>query len=134
MPKAYSLDLRGKILEACLQKEGSHAELAKRFKVSLSTIKRIKRRYQETGEVVLYIHHAGRKTVLASQGYEKLKGLVEACPDRTLEELSRLYEAQEGKRLSLSTLYRILKRLNLGHKKKSHYAKERDDEEVKKKS
>lgn len=51
MPKAYSIDFRKKILDAYLQKEGTNEELAERFKISISTVKRIAQRYKNSGEV-----------------------------------------------------------------------------------
>ena len=49
--KPYSLDLRQKVVEAYSNKEGSFRRLAKRFKVSLSFIQRLIKRYREEGTI-----------------------------------------------------------------------------------
>lgn len=134
MPKAYSIDFREKVLEAYLCKEGSLPELSKRFKLSMSTIKRIAKRYRDTGKVEIYIHQVGRKRLLTEADYEALTLLVKEKQDRTLAELAVLYKERCKKSISLSSLHRALKELQLRHKKKSHYAQERDSEVVKKKS
>jgi transposase len=47
--KAYSLDLRQKVIDAYNRKEGSQRQLAKRFSVSLSLIQDLLKRYGEDG-------------------------------------------------------------------------------------
>ena len=49
--KSYSIDLRQKIIEAYQNQEGSQRKLAQRFKVSLSFIQNLLKRYRETGEI-----------------------------------------------------------------------------------
>lgn len=134
MPKSYSQDLRERVLEAYLKKEGTNGEIAQRFKLSLSTVKRIAQRYKATGKIELYIHHAGRRPVLDEKGCEALKKLVELKPDSTLQELSRSYAEQYDIQLGLSLICRMLQKLNLRYKKKSLYAAERDREDIKKKN
>jgi transposase len=51
MPAPYSVDLRQRVINSYKAKEGSKQELAERFKVSLSFVQRLIRRYQETGGV-----------------------------------------------------------------------------------
>jgi len=51
MAAAYSLDLRKKVLNAWQNKEGTQRDLAERFKVSLSFIRDLLRRYRETKEI-----------------------------------------------------------------------------------
>lgn len=62
MPKAYSIDFREKVLDAYLNHEGSNREIAKRFKISISTVKRIGQRYRNTGKIELYIHRCRTQT------------------------------------------------------------------------
>ena len=51
--KAYSLDLRKKIIEAYLNQEGSIRKLAVRFKVAKSFIQTLIKRYKEEGSITL---------------------------------------------------------------------------------
>lgn len=50
MPVAYSSDLRTRIIDAWTAKEGTQAQLAERFKVSESFVKRVLRRYRISGQ------------------------------------------------------------------------------------
>ena len=50
--KAYSIDLRQKIVEADHNQEGSYRQLAHRFRVSLSFVKRLLKRYKDTGGIL----------------------------------------------------------------------------------
>jgi transposase-like protein len=38
MPRAYSVDLRERVLVACERREGTRAEVARRFRVAASTV------------------------------------------------------------------------------------------------
>ncbi len=49
--KPYSLDLRQKVVDAYSNGEGSFRGLAKRFKVSLSFIQRLLKRYRQEGTI-----------------------------------------------------------------------------------
>lgn len=50
MPVAYSSDLRTRVIEAWKAFEGTQTQLAARFKVSLSFVKRVVRRYRTSGQ------------------------------------------------------------------------------------
>ena len=47
--KAYSLDLRQKIIDTYLAGDISQRQLAKRFRVALSFIEKLLKQYRETG-------------------------------------------------------------------------------------
>jgi transposase len=49
--KPYSIDLRQKIVDAYSNQEGSYRELAQRFSVSFSFVKRLLKRYKDTGKI-----------------------------------------------------------------------------------
>lgn len=49
--KAYSNDLRQKIVEAYLKGEGSIRQVAKRFSVSKSFVEKLLKRYRQTGQL-----------------------------------------------------------------------------------
>src|SRR5947207_7184333 len=61
MAKAYSDDLRRKILEAHAEKEGTIAEMAMRFRVSVGYVKKILRHYRRTQKMERTPHRPGRK-------------------------------------------------------------------------
>ena len=133
MPKAYSLDFRRKVLEAYLNKEGSLPTLAKRFKISLSTVKRIVWRYRETGEVKLYLYRSGRHELIDDAGKDTLRKLLETTPDMTLSEVQTAYHAAHGIKPVLAVFHRVLKELGYRYKKKSHFSEQQTREDIKKK-
>lgn len=51
MPVAYSKDLRSRVIAADVAQEVSQRQLAARFKVSLSFVQRVLRRYRQTGQM-----------------------------------------------------------------------------------
>ena len=58
--KAYSVDLRQKIVDAYNQREGSQRQLARRFRVSLTFIENLLKRYRTDGTVKPRAHGGGR--------------------------------------------------------------------------
>lgn len=133
MPKAYSIDYREKVLEAYLNKEDTNQGLAKRFKISLSTVKRISQRYRETGKVELYLEQVGRKPKLTAELVEYLKMLLRHQTDITLNEMCQALEKYRGVMVTPQAIHYALKAEKITHKKKSYYASQRDRDDVKKK-
>ncbi len=134
MPKAYSIDLRKKVLEADENQEGTNDELAERFKISISTVKRIKQRFKTSGSIEVYINRCGRKAKLDEDAYLALKDIVSTTPDLTLKEIAHLLYQNTKISLKKSAIHNALKNLNLRYKKKSVYAIQRDREDIKKKT
>jgi len=115
---AYSIDLRKKILSAWENKEGTQRELAKRFKVSLSFIRDFLRRYREMGEITARPQGGDRRSKLKGQKEELLKIIVTEQSDIYLREIQEAIKEHKGIEVSISSLSRTLKRLNLKRKKK----------------
>ena len=61
--KAYSIDLRQKLLHACDQRLGSHRTIATRFGVSLSVVEKWLRRRRATGAISPRPHAGGRRAI-----------------------------------------------------------------------
>ena len=114
---AYSLDLRHKILSAWQKKENTQRDLAKRFKVSLSFVRDFLRRYRETNEIVAKPQGGDRRSKIKGKDEELVKTIVKKQNDIYLREIKdNLQESNEIK-VSVSSLSRTLKRLDLGRKK-----------------
>ena len=117
--KAYSVDLRKKIIDAYENNEGSQRQIAKRFKVSLSFIQRLLKRYREK-QTIEPLPHAGGFAPRLAQHQGAIACLLEADNDATLEELcSQVYE-RTGVSVSSSTLCRALQLWNFT-RKKNHF-------------
>jgi transposase len=119
MPAAYSIDLRQRIINAYKAKEGSQREIAKRFQVSLSFVKRLISRYRETGQVKPKAHGGGARAKIPVSDLGKIKQLVEQQPDALLRELCERWEQKQHTRVSISTMHRRLQKLRLTTKKNS---------------
>lgn len=111
--RSYSVDLRTRVLEDCDQ-GGSTREVALKYRVSESWVRRLKQRRRENGEVAP--RRAGNKHPPRWLAHaEQLQQLVNEQPDATLRELGE----QLGIKISPQTLARALRALQLTFKKKS---------------
>lgn len=133
MPKAYSIDFREKVLDAYLNQEGSNQEIAKRFKISISTVKRIGQRYRNTGKIELYIHRVGRKPKITEQAKQIIKQTIYVQPDVSLEEIRVILGKKCKIYVTIQAIHYFLKSLKISYKKKSLYSCQRETDEVKKK-
>ena len=104
--KPYSLDLRQKVVDAYSNGEGSFRGLAKRFKVSLSFIQRLLKRYREEGTIAPKTLGGGLTPQLEPHT-EQIHLLLEQCNDLTLEQLAQKLAQETGVKVSLSTLFNM---------------------------
>ena len=117
MAKAYSDDLRRKLLEAHDRGEGSLMELAQRFGVSVPWAWKISRQRRRTGQMERVEQRHGPPSRITAEVQASLRGLVRQQPDATLVELQQRLWASERIRISVQHLWRILQRLGLRLKK-----------------
>jgi len=108
---AYSLDLRQKILSAWENKENTQRDLAKRFKVSLSFVRDLLRRYRETNEIAAKPQGGDRRSKIKGKNEELLKTIVKEQNDIYLREIKETLQETKGMQVSVSSLSRTLKRL-----------------------
>jgi transposase len=118
--KAYSLDLRQKIVDAYDRGDGSQRELASRFGVSLGFIIKLFKQRRETGDLAPKVRTEQTSTKLNAAQLVVLGELVEAQPDATLEELRQQLYQQTQVLISVPTTDRMLRqKLDITVKKKS---------------
>lgn len=115
--KAYSLDFRQKIIETYENEPISQRQLAKRFRVALSFITKLLKRYRETSDLMPK-PRSGRPKLLNDEQLEVVEQLVEAQNDLTLGELCDALDERLNVRVSEATMGRAMQRLNLTRKKK----------------
>lgn len=112
--KAYSQDLRARVVRACDAQRGTRQQIADLFGVSTSWIRRLLQRRRTTGSFAAKPHGGGNRKMDAER-CERLVVLVREQPDATLAELrDRLAAPVHG-----STIARALQRLKWTVKKKS---------------
>src|ERR687886_1690764 len=105
--KAYSFDLRQKILRACDQRLGSQRAIATLFGVSQSFVEKVLRRRRTTGDISPRPHAGGRRAICDTTALAHVRRLVHEHPDATLAEVCEPLEAQHGLRVSVPTMGRI---------------------------
>ena len=116
--KAYSLDLRQKILRACDQHLGSQRAIAALFGVSQSFVEKLLRRRRTTGDIAPRAHAGGRRALCNEAARAHVRHLVREQPDATLAELCTQLDAQQGLRVSVPTMARLVTHLGLPRKKR----------------
>ena len=113
--KAYSQDLRERVVRACDEGRGTRRQIADLFGVSTAWVRRLLQRRREAGTFAARPHAGGPPPKMTPDRCDRLVVLVAEQPDATLAELrDRL-----GAAVHLSTVGRALARLGLPVKKKS---------------
>src|SRR3712207_513042 len=86
--KSYSMDLRERVVAACDARDGTRAQIAKRFSVSVSWIRDLLKRRRETGSIAPRPLGGGRKPAFDAAAAARLREAVKDDDDATLEELA----------------------------------------------
>ncbi|HEX8371083.1 MAG TPA: IS630 transposase-related protein [Pyrinomonadaceae bacterium] len=115
--QAYSLDLRERVVSAYENGLETIPEVAERFSVSPSFIKKMLARKRSTGELKPVGHRGGQRKRLSDKHRQWLLKTVLAEPDMTLAELQERLAQEKNLSASVPTLSRELRRLNLRRKK-----------------
>lgn len=115
--QAYSLDFRQKVVSAYENGLETILEVAERFSVSESFIKKMLARKRSTGDVKPIGHRGGQKKRLSDKHRKWLLKTVLLEPDITLADLQERLEKEKRISVSVPTLSRELRRLNLRRKK-----------------
>jgi transposase len=113
--KAYSEDLRRKVVEAVQQRSMSKSEAARTFGVSLSSVKRYVGKARR-GSPLSPKKHLGPRSKMSERARRLLKADVENRPAVTLRERCRFVEGVAGVSVSESTLSRLLRRMGFSPK------------------
>lgn len=113
--KSYSEDLREKSVVA-VERGMPKSEAARLFDVSLSSVKRYVR-MASSRESLVPKKRPGRAPKVDEKTKRLLNEDMKERPATTIAERLRFLEAITGKRLSYSTVWRVLKRLGWSRKK-----------------
>jgi transposase len=114
--QSYSLDLRQRIV-AAVEAGESTKEVAERFEVSWSSVKRYYKQWRETGSLEPK-PRPGRPPKLTAEELEGLRQQVKEHNDATLAEHCELLLKRRGIRLGISTMWRLIAKLEISYKKK----------------
>jgi transposase len=116
--KSSSLDLRARIVEAHLQKEGSIRQLAQRFKVSARFVWALLHRCHQTGSYAPKPQGGGNPSCRNPSQHEIITELVKQSPDVTLKALWQHVESTCHVTPSKSSMQRALAKLQLTRTKR----------------
>jgi transposase len=125
--KPYSNDLRERVLAAVDDHEGSLRQIARRFRIGISTVTRWLQRRRQTGSLAPKPHAGGRVPAVDAQQAQTLRELVHTQPDATLDELNQRLDLG----CSRMAIFRALLRWRISRKKKVLHASERDTPKTK---
>jgi len=117
--KAYSLDLRQRVLQAALSGDHTISEVADLFGVGTAFVNKMLRLHRAGQGLAPRPHGGGYPARLLPRHEKLLRSQVRRHKDATLAELRTHMEQQAGLTVSISTVSRALIRLDLGRKKKS---------------
>lgn len=116
--KPYSNDLRSKIVAVYESTGYSQGAVAALFGVSVATVRNLVRRKRETGSTDALPHAGGKVASLDAPVRTFVQAEVQQTNDVTLAELVQRVARKHKKRVSLSTMCRVLQALGLPRKKR----------------
>jgi transposase len=114
--KAYSTDLRERVIESVASGECNIPEAARRYKVSEPSIERWVAQQRKTGTCAPLPHAGGIPRKLAT-AEAAIRAALKTQPDATLQELCERVEQETKIKSDPSMMYRELVRLELPRKK-----------------
>ena len=112
--RTLSLDLRERILASYDHDEGTRAEVAHRYRVSLGMVKKLLQQRRRIGDIGPRHHCSGRKPTIVASHQRQMRTLLGRKPDLTLKEL-RVAVALE---CTLPAIHYVLKKMGLTYKKR----------------
>ena len=115
--KAYSNDLRRKIVSAYERSHRSQREIAELFGVSPATVRNFVRRKRERGSPDQLPRAGGAHALIDERACAELRRMIASSPDSTLEEARAHLERETGVRVGLSAVCRALSKMGLPRKK-----------------
>jgi transposase len=111
--RAYSTDLRERVVAACDARDGTREQIAARFSVSAAWVRKLLRLRRDTGSIAPKPHGGGRTPAFDGESAVRLRQAVRDDNDATLEELA----GASGVACSPAAVFRALDRLGITRKK-----------------
>jgi transposase len=114
--RAYSIDLKERLVRAVAAGQPMR-EVARRFGVAVTTVKRAVVQMRATGSLARRPIPGGPRLIGAEQE-AVLQARLEAAPDATVLEHCAWWAEEQGQELSEATMWRAMRRLGWTHKKR----------------
>jgi transposase len=116
--KAYSMDLRKRVLAVYDSGKCTLKQVAEQFQVTTRWIQQLMRRRRLEGTIAPYPQNQGRKPAFRGKHLEELNEFVKRHPDATLEEIKEHFAGKIT--CSHVAIHYTLKRLGWRYKKKRY--------------
>lgn len=113
----YSLDLRERVVAAYENGLETMAEIAERFSVGQTFIKKMLRQKRLTGSLKIKKRKPGPDKLLTEKDHQWLRRSLEKEPDLTIDQLQERLRAKRKVIVSRATVGRAVQSLNLPLKK-----------------
>lgn len=114
----YSIDLRERVVLAYEEGLETIAEIAERFVVGQTFVKKMLRQKRETGSLQIKPRRHGPAKRLSAKDHQWLRRLIEKEPDLTIDVLRERLIEKRGLTLSRATVGRAVQSLDLPLKKR----------------
>jgi len=111
--RAYSLDLRQRVMKAYDENKWTVGQIAERFKVGEWWVHKLKRQRRVGGGIAPRKGKVGQPRSLAPEQVNRLERFADAHPDATLEQMRE----KLGAACTIITLHNTLRRLGYRFKK-----------------
>jgi len=116
--RAYSVELRTRVVDAVDKQIGTQKEVASLFGVGCTFIKKLLRQRRESGTLAPKPHGGGHVPKLAGPQREMVRRyIVQEQNDATLEEVQAYVASKLAVTVSTATVSRVLQSLDLPRKK-----------------
>jgi len=115
--RSYSMDLRERVVKACLMEGQSTSEAAARFAVSTAWVRQLKTQAKAGQSIAPGKVGGHRQPKVSPEHSVQLLTWLREQPGLTLEQLRVRLAEQLGVQMCLSGIYRTLKRLGWSLKK-----------------
>ena len=113
--KAYSMDLRKRVLAAYDSGKYSLSRIAADFQVTTRWIQKLRQRRDREGTISPRPQNSGRKPAFRGKDLERLDDFVKENPDSTLEEIKQHFSGRVN--CSVVAIHNALKHLGWRYKK-----------------
>jgi transposase len=119
MPSALSVDLRTRAVDAYEAGEGTEEEIAARFAISTSSLRRWMKRKKATSSLAPSRGRRGPQPRISEADRPTLRALIAERPDRTLKELCEQWRTRTTVSVSIANMHRVLAQMGLTKKNAS---------------
>ena len=116
--KAYSMDLRKRVLAVYDCGQYTLKQVADQFQVTTRWIQQLRQRRKLEGDIAPHPQNQGRKPAFRGIDLAQLNDFVKKHPDATLEEIKEHFSSTVN--CSLVAIHHTLKRLGWRYKKKRY--------------